>query len=54
MTTLYLDATSLSGWSNCREFWRRREIEKIELIKALVADHLDIGRILEVATPCPA
>jgi BioD-like phosphotransacetylase family protein len=27
--------------------------EKIELIKALVADHLDIGRILEVATPCP-
>ena len=28
--------------------------EKIELIKALVADHLDIGRILEVATPCPA
>ena len=28
--------------------------EKIELIKALVADHLDIERILEVATPCPA
>jgi BioD-like phosphotransacetylase family protein len=28
--------------------------EKIELIKALVADHLDIGRLLEVATPCPA
>ena len=27
--------------------------EKIELIKALVAAHLDIGRILEVATPCP-
>jgi BioD-like phosphotransacetylase family protein len=27
--------------------------EKIELIKALVADHLDIGRILAVATPCP-
>jgi uncharacterized protein len=28
--------------------------EKIELIKALVADHLDIGRILEVAPPVPA
>ena len=27
--------------------------EKIELIKALVAAQLDIGRILEVATPCP-
>jgi BioD-like phosphotransacetylase family protein len=28
--------------------------EKIEMIKALVAGHLDIGRILEVATPPPA
>jgi phosphate acetyltransferase len=28
--------------------------EKIEMIKALVAGHLDIGRILEVATPAPA
>jgi len=28
--------------------------EKIEMIKTLVAGHLDIGRILEVATPRPA
>jgi BioD-like phosphotransacetylase family protein len=28
--------------------------EKIALIKALVADHLDIGRILDAATPCSA
>jgi phosphate acetyltransferase len=28
--------------------------EKIEMIKTLVAGHLDIGRILEVATPAPA
>lgn len=27
--------------------------EKIEMIKALVADHLDIGRILDVATEAP-
>jgi BioD-like phosphotransacetylase family protein len=30
------------------------DTEKIALIKALVADFLDVGRILEVATPVPA
>src|SRR5882724_8225646 len=33
MTTIYLDATALAGWSNCREFFRRQQREKIELIK---------------------
>jgi BioD-like phosphotransacetylase family protein len=30
------------------------DLEKIELIKQLVAEHLDIDRILAVATEAPA
>ena len=33
MATLYLDATALKGFSDCREYFRRQQIEKIEPVK---------------------
>ena len=33
MTTIYLDSSALAGWSNCREFYRRQQLEKIEPVK---------------------
>jgi len=30
---IYLDASALAGWSNCREFYRRQQLEKIEPVK---------------------
>jgi hypothetical protein len=33
MSTIYLDASALAHWSNCREFYRREQVEKIETVK---------------------
>lgn len=44
---IYLDSSSLSGWSNCREFWRRRDLEKIESIKPNT--HYEFGKAVHLA-----
>jgi len=47
MPTIYLDASALSGWSNCREYYRRRDIEKIETIKPNT--HYEFGKAVHLA-----
>ncbi len=47
MTTLYLDASALSGWSNCREFFRRQQIVRQELTKE--NPHYVFGKAMHLA-----
>ncbi len=44
---IYLDASALSGWSNCREYYRRRDIEKIEAVKPNT--HYEFGKAVHLA-----
>jgi hypothetical protein len=47
VSTIYLDSTALSGWSNCREYFRRQQIEKIESVKP--SGHYEMGKAVHLA-----
>ncbi len=44
---IYLDASALRSWSDCREYFRRSQVQKIELIKP--NPHYTFGTAIHVA-----